>query len=38
VIAQTVEGRSVEGGAAVPFVAEEVFVSRQRAACEQVGA
>ncbi len=32
VIAQTVKGRPVEGGAAAPFVAENVFVSRLRAA------
>ena len=37
-VAQTVEGRPVERGAAAPFVAEDVFVSRLRAAREQVGA
>jgi hypothetical protein len=33
-IPQTVEGRPGERGAAAPFVAEDVFVSRLRAARE----
>src|SRR5436309_12113966 len=37
-IPQTVQGRPIEGGAAAPFVAEDVFVSRLRAAREQAGA
>jgi hypothetical protein len=34
VIAQTVQGRPVERAAAAPFVAEDVFISRRRAARE----
>ena len=37
-VAQPVEGWPVEGSAATPFVAEDVLVSCQRAAREQVGA